>query len=165
MLLKWGTSEMKQTTAAGSVLTPHNLPYQMRLLVQLQGRRFQDVIAPYNLTPLHWGILSCLWREDGLTTQGIAVQLEQLGGTLTVGLDSMEKRRLVRRRTDQHDRRISRVWLTRKGASLQQEVVPAVAAFVVRIFACLSENELNQLSDLIHRLKAHIAQLGSTEPG
>ena len=154
---------MKESPAVGSVLPPHNLPYQMRLLVQLQGRRFQDVIAPYHLTPLHWGILSCLWREDGLTTQGIAMQLEQLGGTVTVGLDLMEKRRLVHRRRDERDRRISRVWLTRKGASLQEKVVPAVEAFVRRTFACLSENELNQLADLISRLKEHCAGMGLME--
>jgi DNA-binding MarR family transcriptional regulator len=147
-------------SSAGGVLTPHNLPYQMRLLVQLLARRFQDTIAPYNLTPLHWGILSCLWRQDGLMTHSIAAQLEQLGGTLTVGLTSMEKRKLVRRRPDRRDRRISRVWLTKRGAALQQEVVPAVEAFVGRVFACLSEKEVDQLSELIGRLKAHAAELG-----
>jgi len=150
---------MKQSPETGSVLPPHNLPYQMRLLVQLLTRRFQKVIAPYNLTPLHWGILSCLWREDGLTSQGIAAQLEQLGGTLTVGLDSMEKRKLVRRRPDRRDRRISRVWLTKKGASLRHEAVPAVEAFAGKMFACLSQNEINQMMDLIGRVKAYVEEL------
>ncbi len=140
----------------GAVLAPHNLPAQMRLLVQLLTRRFQDVIAPYHITPLHWGILSCLWREDGLTTRAIVDQLDQLGGTVTVGLDSMEKRRLVERRVDETDRRISRIWLTKRGANLETKVVPLVRDFMAKIFSCVSEKEERELAALVDRLRRHI---------
>jgi len=139
-----------------SVLAPHNLPAQMRLLVQLLTRRFQEVISPYDITPLHWGILSCLWREDGLTTRAIVDQLDQLGGTVTVGLDSMEKRGLVRRRVDHNDRRISRIWLTKRGAKLENKVVPVVKNFMSKMFSCLSEKEKLQLASMVDTLRRHI---------
>lgn len=153
---------MNPTAYPSDILAPRNLPYQMRLLVQLLTRRFQDVIAPFHLTPLHWGVLSCLWQQDGLTTRAISLQLEQLGGNLTVGLDSMEKRGLVRRRTDRHDRRISRVWLTKRGAALRADVVPVVEAFVGRIFSCLSPAETVQLNALVRRLKTHLEEFAQT---
>jgi DNA-binding MarR family transcriptional regulator len=143
------------------VLAPHNLPYQMRLLVQLLTRKFQDVIAPFDLTPLHWGVLSCLWEEDGLATRQISLRLEQLGGNLTVGLDSMEKRKLIRRKTDARDRRVSHIWLTKRGAALQAEVVPLVSAYVERVFGCLSPREAGQLFSLVTRLKAHVEGMDS----
>jgi DNA-binding MarR family transcriptional regulator len=131
----------------------------MRLLVQLLTRRFQDVIEPYGLTPLHWGVLSCLWQEDGLATQAIATRLEQLGGTVTVGLDVMEKRGLIRRKADAQDRRISRVWLTRKGGETQQKLVPLVSAFVEQVFAVFTPGERATLVLMIHRLREHVEQM------
>jgi DNA-binding MarR family transcriptional regulator len=144
-----------------NVLAPNNLPAQMRLLVQLLTRRFQEVILPFDITPLHWGVLCCLWREDGLTTQAIVEQLDQLGGTVTVGLDSMEKRGLVRRCADKKDKRISRVWLTKRGANLESKVVPVVKAFMGKIFSCLSEKEHQELAALTERLRVHVEALGS----
>ncbi len=142
-----------------SVLAPHNLPYQMRLLVQLLTRRFQAVIEPFELTPLHWGVLSCLWQEDGLATQSIATRLEQLGGTVTVGLDAMEKRGIVRRRQDPDDGRISRVWLSKKGAAMQERLVPLVSTFVEQVFSGFTEEECSEFGRMVLRLKEHVEQM------
>jgi len=138
------------------VLTPDNLPYRMRLLVQAMTRHFQDLLQEYDITPLHWGVLSCLWREDGQATQAIAHTLEQLGGTLTVGIDAMERRGLVKRKRDKVDGRISRVWLTKKGRAMEGMVVPEVEEFVGRLFGCLSEKEYGELSGLVDRLREHL---------
>ncbi len=127
----------------------------MRLLVQLLGRRFHEVLDPFHLTPLHWGVLCLLWQEDGQRTQAIARELEQLGGTLTVGLDTMEKRGLVRRKQDEHDKRVSRVWLTRRGRELESRVVPEVSALIERIFSCLDAKEVSELSRMVDRLREH----------
>jgi len=140
-----------------AILAPENLPYRMRLLVQVMGRMFQDVLDPFDITPLHWGILCCLWQEDGLATQAIANRLEQLGGTITVGLDSMEKRRLVSRKADSNDRRISRVWLRRRGRDLEGELSPEVTALVNRMFDCMSQQELAGFSACVDKLLAHLA--------
>jgi DNA-binding MarR family transcriptional regulator len=141
------------------VLAPHNLPYQMRLLVQLLTRRFQAVIEPFGLTPLHWGVLSCLWRQNGLATQVIAAQLQQLGGTVTVGLDAMEKRGLIQRRQDVDDRRVSRVWLTRKGTALERKLVPLVSAYLEQVFSGFTTQECSELVRLVHRLREHVGRM------
>jgi DNA-binding MarR family transcriptional regulator len=146
-----------------AILAPENLPYRMRLLVQVMGRKFQDVLDPFGITPLHWGILCCLWQEDGLPTQAIANRLEQLGGTITVGLDSMEKRGLVSRKADLRDRRVSRVWLRKRGRDLEQVLLPDVKALVNRLFECLSPQELSQLSACVDKLLAHLAAAAVAE--
>lgn len=139
-----------------SVLTPENLPYRIRLLAQTMTRRFQDLIEQYGVTPLHWGVLSCLWREDGRPTQAIAQELRQLGGTLTVGIDVMEKRGLVKRRRDRQDGRISRVWLTKKGRDLEGVIVPEVESFVREMFGCFSKSEYGDFSEMVDRLRSHV---------
>ena len=64
----------------------------------------------------------------------------------------MEKQKLIVRRTDGKDRRISRVWLTAKGKALEKTVLPAVAEYVEEVFASLSVEERQQLASLTDRL-------------
>jgi len=147
------------------VLAPNNLPYQMFLLVQQMTRAFQQVLDPHGLTPLHWGILSCLWVEDGLATSEIARRLDQLGGTITVGLDAMQKRGLIRRKADKADRRISRVHLTAAGRELEPVLIPKVEELVSRMFGGLDPAAYAQLYGQIQQLRRHVAAANAaTEP-
>jgi hypothetical protein len=45
------------------VLAPNSLVYRMKLLNQLMERRFQQMLEPFQLTPLHWAVLCCLWQR------------------------------------------------------------------------------------------------------
>jgi DNA-binding MarR family transcriptional regulator len=135
------------------------MSYRMRLLTQLMARKFQDVLDPFGLTPLHWGVLSCLWQEDGLATLELASRLEQLPGTIIAGLGAMQKRGLVKRTADSSDRRISRIWLTRRGQSLRESLVPPVESLIGNMFIVLSEKECSQLSLAVDRLRVHIERL------
>jgi DNA-binding MarR family transcriptional regulator len=140
------------------VLAPRNLPYQMFLLVQQMTRRFQEILTPHGITPLHWGILCCLWGEDGLRTTEIAARLEQLGGTVTVGLDVMERLGLVRRKKDKADGRILRIFLTERGRILKKTLEPAAAALIQEMFVTFAPEEYNALSSHIARLRNAVAK-------
>jgi len=135
------------------VLAPENLPYQMFLLVQQMTRRFQEILTPHGLTPLHWGVLCCLWAEDGLRTTQIAERLEQLGGTVTVGLDVMERHGSVQRKKDKTDGRVSRVFLTERGRVLKSSLEPAAAALIREMFATLTPEDYNHLALQIASLR------------
>ncbi len=146
------------------VLAPENLPYQMFLLVQQMTRRFQQILTPHDITPLHWGILCCLWAEDGLPTTQIAQRLEQLGGTVTVGLDSMERRGFVKRRRDRVDGRILRIFLTRTGRVLKEALEPAAASLIRQMFATLAPEEYNALSTQIAHLRKTVPEADGSNP-
>ena len=137
----------------GGVLAPENLPYQMFLLVQQMTKRFQEILTPYGITPLHWGILCCLWGEDGLRTTEIATRLEQLGGTVTVGLDGMERHGLIQRKRDKTDGRISRVFLTEQGKGLRKALEPAASTLIRDLFATISPAEYRALAKQIAQLR------------
>ncbi len=139
---------------------PDALPYRMRLLVQAMGREFQQVLDPFGITPLHWGVLCCLWRTDGRQAQEIAQELDQLPGTLTVGFRAMERDGLIARRPDEKDGRVSRVWLTRAGRDLEARLIPTVDSFVEGMFACLTEREYQMLTRLTAKLHRHLETKG-----
>jgi DNA-binding MarR family transcriptional regulator len=141
------------------ILAPYNLPYQMLLLVQQMTRRFQEILTPYGITPLHWGILCCLWEEDALPTSEIAKRLEQLGGTITVGLDTMERDGLIRRKKDRSDGRISRIVLLEKGRAMQSPLQSEAARLVRGMFSILSPEEYRILSQQVIDLRKTIAAM------
>jgi MarR family transcriptional regulator, organic hydroperoxide resistance regulator len=133
------------------ILAPHSFGYRVKLLSQLQTRKFQERLDPFGLTPFHWVILCCLWQEDGLAISSLSEQLQQVGGTLTGVLNRMEDRDLVVRQQDDRDRRICRIWLTDAGRSLQETLPPIVLALREQTLQGLSESECQLLSTLIDR--------------
>lgn len=136
------------------VLAPHNLAYQVKLLSQSFARRLQAVLDPYGLTPAHWGVLCCLWQEDGIATITISQRLHQLGGTFTSVLENMEKQGLIHRERDPDDRRVWRVWLTEKAEKLKIVLPPLVKELEQELYKCLSPEELQQFSQMVDRLNA-----------
>jgi DNA-binding MarR family transcriptional regulator len=145
---------------ASEILAPENLPFQLHLLVQGMTRRMQKVLDPFDLTPLHWGILCCLWRKDGLSPTEIAGQLSQLGGTITVALQALEKRKLILRRARRDDRRAMQIYLTARGRALQQVLVPLAAGLLRDLFSGLSPAEYDHFAGTVRSLRAHIEQRG-----
>lgn len=139
------------------VLVPHGFGYRLRLLSQLQARRFQERLTPYGLTPFHWLVLCCLWIEDGLATSTICDRLEQVGGTLTGVLDRMEERGLVRRERDPSDRRIWRIWLTEDGEKFKDILPPIVRELKEESMAGISTPERETLSRLLDRAIANLS--------
>jgi MarR family transcriptional regulator, organic hydroperoxide resistance regulator len=133
------------------ILAPHSFGYRVKLLSQLQTRKFQEQLDPFGLTPFHWVILCCLWQEDGLAISSLSEQLQQVGGTLTGVLNRMENRNLVVRQQDEQDRRIYRIWLTDAGRSLQETLPPLALTLREQTLQGLSESECQLLSALIDR--------------
>ena len=110
------------------------------------------ILEPHDVTPMQYGVLCCLWREDGLATTTIAETLKALGGTLTLVLDGLESRNLVKRERDPADKRISRVYLTNDGKRLESILVKQVIKLQREIFHQLTADELNQLSNILDKL-------------
>jgi DNA-binding MarR family transcriptional regulator len=145
------------------ILAPHGLGYRIKLLSQLLGRKFQERLEPYGLTPFHWVVLCCLWQEDGLATSNIGDKLQQVGGTLTGVLDRMAERGLIRRERDIQDRRVWRIWLTDAGKQLQTTLPPISLEALEIALKGISHNEREKLSDLIDRISRNLQPSGSIE--
>ena len=70
-------------------------------------------------------LLMQLWEDEGLTQSELADQLCVEAPTITRMLQRMEKSGLIERQSDPDDARVSRVYVTEEGASLQPEVEAA----------------------------------------
>jgi MarR family transcriptional regulator, organic hydroperoxide resistance regulator len=80
----------------------------------------REALAPYGVTPVQFAILKVLWERNGLNGAELCARLVLDSATVTGLIDRMEAGGLLERRADPGgDRRMSRVYLTRKGAQLE----------------------------------------------
>jgi Transcriptional regulators len=105
-----------------------------------------------NITSEQWGVLKCLWQNEGISQSEIAEKVNKDKASVTRILDIMQKNNLITRCDDELDRRSYRIFLTAEGKSLESKLKPVVQATNQRIYQKLDEEELQQLQKLLLKL-------------
>lgn len=113
---------------------------------------FKGRLADFDVTPVQYGVLQCLWQEDGLTPGQIAASLCLDGSTITGVLDRMENKGLVKRTPDPSDRRALRVILTEQGTRLREPVQRVIEEANRCILDRLSKEEQEQFITYLERI-------------
>jgi len=75
---------------------------------------FKKRISGFGLTPIQHLILEALWEEDGLSAGDIGKKLVLDAATLSGVLERMTAGGWILKKTDPQDKRIQRVYLSRK---------------------------------------------------
>ncbi len=86
-------------------------------------RYYESKLAPFNITPSQFYVLSALWDKNELKFKDLARRLDMDGATLTGILDRMEKRGFIKRKEDPEDRRSVRVCLTDKSKEIMPQMI------------------------------------------
>ncbi len=86
-------------------------------------RYYESKLAPFNITPSQFYVLSALWDKNGLKFKDLARRLDMDGATLTGILDRMEKRGFIERIEDPEDRRSVLVCLTDKSKEIRPQMI------------------------------------------
>lgn len=105
-----------------------------------------------DLTESQFGVLETVWHLGPLSQCELAGKLLKSGGNITLVVDNLEKRELVRREADKTDRRISRIVLTPAGKDLIQTVFPQHVNTITKELAVLSSEEQRLLGSLLRKL-------------
>ena len=109
-------------------------------------------LALYDLTPSQFGVLEALYDDGPQCLSDLARRILKTSGNLTVVVENLEKRRLVRCRPGRRDRRFITVALTAKGRSLLRSILPGHATAVVAVMDRLSAREQEALGTLCGKL-------------
>ena len=108
----------------------------------------------FNRKPSGMGhILDLLQRENGLTQQEIAARLEIRPQSVSEAIARLEKRGLVRKEPDEHDRRAMRVLITPEGVVRRRELAVLRAAHADAFFGVLTEEEKESLAKILRKLE------------
>jgi DNA-binding MarR family transcriptional regulator len=128
------------------LLESHNL-----MLAEVRKR-----LADRSTLP-RFDLLANLAREDGQTLAALSRRMLVTAGNLTGLVDRAARDGLVIKRSDASDRRVSRVYLTRKGRTLVQEMIPRHARAVQRTLSPLGAQEQGELRRLLGKLRTGLA--------
>ena len=114
--------------------------------------RLERSLAGKRLTTSQFGVIEALLHLGPLCQGELAGKLLRSGASMTSVVEGLEKRGLVVRQRTEEDKRFVRVALTGKGRRLIQEIFPAHAETVTRLFSVLTEEEQEQLRRLCRKL-------------
>lgn len=84
------------------------------------SRRAREKLAPWGVTPPQYAVLKVLWDSDGQSGAAIGARLVIDSATITGVIDRLEEAGLLKRRADDGDRRVYRLFLTARGKDLQE---------------------------------------------
>jgi DNA-binding MarR family transcriptional regulator len=90
------------------------------------SRRAREKLAAWGVTPPQYAVLKVLWDSDGQSGAAIGARLVIDSATITGVIDRLEEAGLLRRRADDGDRRVYRLFLTARGKELQEPLDAAM---------------------------------------
>jgi MarR family 2-MHQ and catechol resistance regulon transcriptional repressor len=101
-----------------------------------------------DLTPSQFGILETLYHLGPLCQGQVSSKLLKSTGNVTLVLDNLEKRGLVRRVRDTEDRRMVKIYLTPAGEDQIRRIFPKMVATIVSELSILTAEEQAELGNL-----------------
>lgn len=123
----------------------------MRAAESLTARIHRHLSA-YALTISQFGVLEALFHLGPLTQKEIGQKILRSGGNVTLVVDNLEKRHLVRRERHVKDRRSFVIHLSAKGEKLIESVFPRHAVLVREALSTLSAKEQEELGRLCKKV-------------
>jgi MarR family transcriptional regulator, organic hydroperoxide resistance regulator len=130
------------------------------LLAQVCRSHRNEVDLALSEVGLHVGqemLLLHLWAEEGMTQSQLAERLMVEPPTVTKALHRLERGGVIERRQDAEDARVSRVYLTEHGRSLQQPVLDAWRTVEERTLRGLTIEEQIVLRRLLLQVRNNLA--------
>lgn len=137
------------------------LPEQVRALnAYIRLTRAVDAISARllssekleGLTVSQLGVLDALFYLGPMCQKDLAGKILKSSGNLSLVIDNLERRGLVRRERRDSDRRFVTIYLTEAGEALIERVMPAHAAEISSVFAALTPDEQDTLGELCKKL-------------
>lgn len=114
--------------------------------------RLMPSLAKHGMTESQFGALEALYHLGPLHQCDLGRKLLRTSGNVTMVVDNLEKRGLVRRERDGDDRRFVTVRLTEEGAKLMRNLFPLHAKRIQDEMNALSVQELKELARLCRKL-------------
>jgi MarR family 2-MHQ and catechol resistance regulon transcriptional repressor len=109
-------------------------------------------LSSFGLTISQFGVLEALFHLGPLSQKDLGQKILRSSGNITMVIDNLEKRDLVRRERDMVDRRYYIVHLTTAGKKLIKKIFPPHAAVISGEMNVLTASEQEMLGKLCKKL-------------
>jgi len=142
------------------------LPYRLSVTSNIVS----DVIATayerlFGLRIPEWRLIAVIAESDGITQQAVGTTARMDKVTVSRAAIALFDRALIERHPNPSDGRSHLLYLTPTGRTLYEQVAPKALELEARIFTGFSDDELQQLHKLLHKIdEAALAAIETVTP-
>jgi DNA-binding MarR family transcriptional regulator len=126
--------------------------YLFRRMQQIAVALFVEECKAFDLTPVQYAALVAIHTHPGIDATRLSAVIAFDRSTLGSVIERIEAKGLVERKASPDDKRIKLLYLTRSGAALLREIVPAVDRAQARMLEPLRPAERKTLMALLSQL-------------
>ena len=141
------------------------VPFRLnRLAAEVSSALAAEYQARYGLDIPEWRVLATLgFRSDACSAQYIAQCTRTHKSTISRAVTSLMKRQIIERVENEDDRREFRLRLTRKGATLYEELIPRLLRKEQEILSCLSAQERRDFARMLGKIEQSLDLVQTSE--
>jgi DNA-binding MarR family transcriptional regulator len=134
-----------------------NIYHLFSQVIKLRVCKMRSMFESVGIYPGQQTLLFALKKEEGKSQKEIAQIMNIKPATMTVMINRMEKSRLLERRQDEKDQRISRVYLTSNGKNACNKVKEIMKTIDEESFKDFTEEQQNMLIELLTQIEKNLA--------
>lgn len=121
------------------------------------GKFLRGKLAPHKVTLGQWFFLRALWEEEGLSQRELSQRVNTTEPTTVSALRVLERNGLVKRVRNTDDRRTINVFLTDKGRTLKERLLPLALEVNKAANQGLSAADIREFKRLMKRMRDNVA--------
>jgi DNA-binding MarR family transcriptional regulator len=126
--------------------------YLFRRMQQIAVAIFMEECRAFDLTPVQYAALVAIHAHPGIDATRLSAVIAFDRSTLGNVIERIEAKGLIERKASPDDRRIKLLYLTRAGAALLRDIVPAVDRAQARMLQPLKPADRKTLMALLGQL-------------
>ncbi|MBM1691341.1 MarR family winged helix-turn-helix transcriptional regulator [Sulfitobacter geojensis] len=134
-------------------------PYLMNRIIGRYNAAISSEMAEQGLTTPQMRSLAVLSVIDGILIRELAVYAVVQQSTLSRALDTLDQNGLIRRETDQQDSRATRVFITKAGREVYDQLWPHMSAAYDAMFKGIDDAEkrafVGTLQTMLRNIRKH----------
>lgn len=133
-----------------------SLGYHLRTLTETWSVLLQRRLGPLGGTFPQWRYLRELWEEDGLSQRELSDRVGRQAATTVTALRVLKRGGLIKIAPAPEDRRKRRVFLTRKGRTLSETMMPTIVEIEESVLRDVPGDDLAVFKQTLARMQENI---------
>ncbi|MBR1089870.1 MarR family transcriptional regulator [Bradyrhizobium manausense] len=126
--------------------------YLFRRMQQIAVSIFMEECKAFDLTPVQYAALIAIHTHPGIDATRLSAVIAFDRSTLGSVIERLQSKHFVERKPAPEDKRIKLLYLTKSGAAILREIIPAVERAQARMLAPLKPSERKALMELMTQL-------------
>jgi len=141
-----------------------HISYQVTIVANLMafGESARNV-RQFGIKSREWRVLGCINQVGPATARDIVRLVHQDKGSISRAISGLQKKGLIEKLPNEKHMNSPFIWLTEKGRTLVDEIMPVFSEQAAMFTSVLSANEKKQLCRLLDKLKDNIERVRSEE--